>query len=185
MSRPLLMTLGVLLWLLSSTSRAGLIYDFASNSDPTTFGYIEIDTTLGGTWDWSADLLGFDVTVDGMNLATPGAGPSGCSGCFDMGPVTPTDPFSLIFNGNPFDGFISLSQGFGFPDIVLGLTEVARLDGQCSGSVVGCWSAVGGTIVRDISWSARERDIPTPSTLALFGIGLLALGRRSFRRLAV
>ncbi len=180
MSKAAYISVVTALLLLSPISRAGLIYDLSSSSDPTTFGFIELDTVLGGTWSVFDDILSFDLTIDGFNLSSAsGAGVAGCFGCFGLGPVTPTDPF-----GDPAlaNSFTQDSGDSSLQNLFIGSELVSRLDaGTCVGGIVSCWNNVGGTLVRDISWTAREQVVPAPGTIALVFFGLLALGRRRIK----
>ncbi len=156
------------------SSAYALVFNLSSATDPTTFGFIEIDAELGGTWSLPGGLLDFDLTVDGVSIDSSTGAVTGSACCsFDV--VTATAPIADVVA-------FTLSGPFPTPTafLIFSNTEVGRLDMGCGGPPSGCVAAAGGTLVSDIAWSLQEA--PEPSTLALFATGLALLAFLGWRR---
>jgi len=163
--KSILSMLSVCVLAFSTTiANAALIYDLSSNSDPTTFGTILINTNVGDTYDPWTDIVEWDITIAGVASNQSISNITGRTN-----PVFVATSIGPIDNG--FDAF-SISD-FNTINLVLGLDKVAALDNNCAGPVASCIDAVGGTLVSDISWSLRT--VPVPAAAWLFVSGLMGM----------
>ena len=148
----------------TTIANAALIYDLSSNSDPTTFGTILIDTNVGDTYDPFTDIVEWNITIAGVASNQSISNITGR-----------TKPVFVAINIGPIDnGFDAFSiSDFNTINLVLGLDKVAALDSNCAGPVESCIDVVGGILVSDITWSLRA--VPVPAAACLFASGLIGL----------